>query len=665
LIDKLVDVRDGDVGYSPSVSGTIFLPLDTEGQVATALLGQEPLAPSETLRLLVKQGAAALPHLIAHLDDGRPTGIQVGHAGGLSGLFYDYDIDRNKRTDKPPPDLKVRPEVQRRQSHTVTVGDLCFVAVGQIVNRRFDAVRYIPSGIVGVTSPTQTPGVRRQVKQAWGSLTREQHRDALVADFVQPDSEARWIGACKRLAYYYPDALEPLALKVLARPNGVRSEDRPRIEAPPDADKARLIGEGLIYDRSEKIDRAVRDLLLASGDDDYLAASCIRRLIGRGYDEAIEGYCRRRLPRATSEQAKRALRGIQDRLGWTRLHVAAERQDADAIRSLLHDRAKVDAADRNGLTPLHVAARAGNLEAVRLLVGAGASLDPQDKDRLTPVQLAVRGDHLEVTRYLAGRGCKLPGVLAAAVAGRADLVAGFLRGDPEAAEQRTASGQTPLHLAAWTGQAEVAKVLAGRAGSLAEVNGDGMSPLQVAALAGSDVVARELVRSGASAQAAIGRTGVEPLHLAAERGHVKVATVLLDARASPEAKVKDTGQSPLHLAAQAGQAEMVDLLLKRGAAVNAVDADRRTPLHLAALAGRTKAAERLLAGGAAVGARDWSGSTPLHLAVRWEQVPMVKLLLAHKADPAVKDEERVTPLDLARGGEQQEIIELLEGAAKR
>src|SRR5438094_686054 len=74
LIDKLTEVADGDVGYSASVSGSAFAPLNVESPGAM-LLFQKPRVRSDTLRELVKLGPAALPHLIAHLGDGRKTGM--------------------------------------------------------------------------------------------------------------------------------------------------------------------------------------------------------------------------------------------------------------------------------------------------------------------------------------------------------------------------------------------------------------------------------------------------------------------------------------------------------------------------------------------------------------------------------------------------------------
>jgi hypothetical protein len=198
------------------------LPLDHEGRWDVGVLFQKPAAPSETLRAIVKQGTAAVPPLIAHLDDKRPTKITVTHNfGPLGGLFYGSQCDYNARTAKADPNptpSKEEGDDSAADGHVLTVGDLSFVALGQIVNRRFDVVRYVPTAIIIVTSPTESPALRTAVKREWAGLTPERHKASLIADFLKPDSEARRIEACKRLAYYYPDALEPPALKFLAQP---------------------------------------------------------------------------------------------------------------------------------------------------------------------------------------------------------------------------------------------------------------------------------------------------------------------------------------------------------------------------------------------------------------------------------------------------------------
>src|SRR5262249_17051070 len=101
--------------------------------------------------------------------------------------------------------------------HTITVGDLCYVALGQILNRQFSAVRYQPTAIVIVSSPTMSPTLRKQVRADWTGLTESRHAASLVNDFLKPDSDERKRGAAERLAYYYPRYLEPLALALLAQ----------------------------------------------------------------------------------------------------------------------------------------------------------------------------------------------------------------------------------------------------------------------------------------------------------------------------------------------------------------------------------------------------------------------------------------------------------------
>jgi hypothetical protein len=202
LIDRLTEVSSGDVGYSASASGTAFLPLDAHGKIQVTLLGRQPLAPSDTLRQLVKRGVAALPLLLAHLDDKRLTGVTIDPRGFMNCTYSDY-LDRNERSDKPVPTPEREGTIAfMKDPYTVTVGDLCFVAIGQIVNRSYDTASYFPTASAFITSMAHSPALRQAVRQAWAALTPERHRAGLVAEFLKPDHPDRRIGACKRLAYY-------------------------------------------------------------------------------------------------------------------------------------------------------------------------------------------------------------------------------------------------------------------------------------------------------------------------------------------------------------------------------------------------------------------------------------------------------------------------------
>jgi hypothetical protein len=156
LIEALQSVSEGDVGYPPSMSGHSFLPIG-KSEMGTMLFGQPAPASSDAMRELVKRGAAAVPHLIAHLDDAWPTKIAIGHDGGFGGMFFPNEYDFNARTIEKVPEGVNRDwpdDGDDPDNHTVTVGDLCFVALGQIVNREFSAVRYQPTACIMINSPT-------------------------------------------------------------------------------------------------------------------------------------------------------------------------------------------------------------------------------------------------------------------------------------------------------------------------------------------------------------------------------------------------------------------------------------------------------------------------------------------------------------------------------
>jgi hypothetical protein len=102
---------------------------------------------------------------------------------------------------------------------------LCYVAIGQIVNRQLNAVRYQPSACLVINSPVETPSLAEAVRKDWSGLTPEAHRLSLTQDALDPWPYAA-PAALKRLCFYYAQAGDTLARKLLARrlyaPNSVR-----------------------------------------------------------------------------------------------------------------------------------------------------------------------------------------------------------------------------------------------------------------------------------------------------------------------------------------------------------------------------------------------------------------------------------------------------------
>src|SRR6266446_5322149 len=111
---------------------------------------------------LVRRGPVALLELIKHLDDKRTTKLEVGNnpSGsqvGVDAFMFMYFSDEY---DSRVPHLIRGPSPMEKDfsgRYTVKVADVCFVLIGQIVNRSLLAVRYQPSGGLVVNSPIEAP----------------------------------------------------------------------------------------------------------------------------------------------------------------------------------------------------------------------------------------------------------------------------------------------------------------------------------------------------------------------------------------------------------------------------------------------------------------------------------------------------------------------------
>lgn len=220
LVEALTKVDHPDVGYSAMMTGSSFLPYG-EASMGMMLLKPERRRPSPTLTALVTGGAKAMPALIVGLSDAREIPALPTMKAMMWMSFPDeYDWNRQATRVIPVGVNRDRFEPgERRMEHRLTVGDLCFNAIGQIVNRSFNAVRYQPTGGLVVNSPTTSPALLAAVMAEWKDLTPAEHLRRLQADFTNPDHPARRSGAALRLAFYAPQEMAALVVPYLSTPS--------------------------------------------------------------------------------------------------------------------------------------------------------------------------------------------------------------------------------------------------------------------------------------------------------------------------------------------------------------------------------------------------------------------------------------------------------------
>ena len=143
---------------------------------------------------LVRKGVAALPDLLDHLSDLRATKLKVGDGFTAKWLDEEYAPRTPPRPvyePGPKPEPRFDPaRVRYVDDYTLKVGDLCYVAIGQIVNRDLQALRYQPTACLVINSPVETPSLAESVRKDWSGLTAEAHKQSLIRDATAPAFDA-------------------------------------------------------------------------------------------------------------------------------------------------------------------------------------------------------------------------------------------------------------------------------------------------------------------------------------------------------------------------------------------------------------------------------------------------------------------------------------------
>ncbi|HLK46657.1 MAG TPA: ankyrin repeat domain-containing protein [Bryobacteraceae bacterium] len=374
---------------------------------------------------------------------------------------------------------------------------------------------------------------------------------------------------------------------------------------------------------------------------------------------------------------------------------AMQQGDRAAVRSLIQQKADVNAALADGTTALHWAARGGDLDTVAVLIGAGANVKAQDRYGLTPLAIACSNADAAMVRRLLDSGADpnaadpngdTPLMVAARTEGGADVVKALLeRGAAVNARDRIIE-QTALMWAVRANQPESVRLLLAAGAEVNARTRTGKTPARRPPNAGGGSHGKGIVRGGwpdRGAQDPI-PGAMSALLYAARDGRVEIARMLVEAHADVN-QAEANRVTPLLIAIANEHLDLADFLLNKGADVNAGDYWGRTPLWMALdvrdldydrsgeqhsdRAAGMEMIQTLLKRGANVNARiaevppirrwilpisdiswvDFTGETPFVRAALAGDIGVMRLLLEHGADPNIPTFSNTTALMAAAG----------------
>ncbi len=212
------------------------------------------------------------------------------------------------------------------------------------------------------------------------------------------------------------------------------------------------------------------------------------------------------------------------------------------------------------LNSFHDLVKQGDSAGVRASLARDRSLlDATNESGQNAFLLAKYYRQPQIADYLLSLGPTLD-LFGYCVAGRLKDVTDEIDRDKSLLQAHSPDGWTPLHLAAFFGQSDLAGALLDR---------------------GADVNARSTNSMRNT-----------PLHAAAAGGQIELMRMLLTRGADPNAS-QEGGWTALHSAAQSGNGEMIELLLAHGAHINARAANNQAPLDLALTKGHQDIARLL------------------------------------------------------------------------
>lgn len=242
-------------------------------------LGAVVIVPEhENIQALIRIGVAALPALLDHLSNFNETSSQPtlhdtpwAHAYLRLEAWYG-DSDRAEQLDRIN---RFKAAIKSDPAHDfkVTIADVCYYVIGQIMNRPYFPLQFAAKTGIAVDTPQRSPELIRELRALWGSLDAATHFAQLKRELWADASVAVRANAYARLIVFYPKQTGDLVAAAIAREK--------------DTTVLRRLVSSLDLDRDPSINASIVECLNMLGAGPYsedvvlLGLACTDQLIRR------------------------------------------------------------------------------------------------------------------------------------------------------------------------------------------------------------------------------------------------------------------------------------------------------------------------------------------------------------------------------------------------